>query len=175
MNVTEHDLFKYVMYPKTLSEAIYKFISVNEKKFENEIAFLKKINSDLEKPLENSVLDKLYKKIEEQNSVSKIVLEPDEKSKNNNCEEYFLAAASKISEEKIKCETFVDKNKSYILKMVSNNSETKFYLFTKNLINNKIVNITFLPSNKNLSVNINEFPIICNWNEVINKVEISIS
>ncbi|MBK7981953.1 MAG: hypothetical protein IPK06_18470 [Ignavibacteriae bacterium] len=175
MDITEQDLFKYIMYPESLSEDTYKFIFANESKFEKELDFLKQLNADLKKPTEDSTLEKLYKRIEEQNSFGKIILELEEKSGKNSNEECFLAAASIINKDEIKCATFVDKNKSYILKMVTKNSESKFYLFTKNLVQNKIVNITFLPSNKKLSANINEFPIICSWIEVINKVEISFS
>ncbi len=168
--ITENDLFKFVFYQETISKNKYDFINGNKQIFKDELDFLQNLNVELQTQLSDSLVEKLNKRIAALNNVKTIVLKPDKNYNKLSKDEYCLAAASTKNNEQIKCETFKDQDNFYLLKLIFGKTANKLYLFTKDVVENKKIEITFLPSNNKILVDTNELPISFEENENINQI-----
>ncbi|MFZ1291391.1 MAG: hypothetical protein WAR79_14950 [Melioribacteraceae bacterium] len=168
--ITENDLFKFVFYPETLSKNKYDFINDNKQIFKNDLDFLQNLNVELQTQLSDSLVEKLNKRIAALNNVKTIVLKPDKNYNKLSKDEYCLAAASTNNNEQTNCKTFKDQDNFYLLKLIFGKTANKLYLFTKDVVENKKIEITFLPSNSKILIETNELPISFEENENINQI-----
>ncbi|MBK7106358.1 MAG: hypothetical protein IPH62_13845 [Ignavibacteriae bacterium] len=168
-NITEKDLFKYIFYPENLSKNIYDFISDNKPNFKNELEFLQNLYDEMQTQIPDSIVEKLNKRIASLNNFKSIILEKDKNEYRSGHDEYCLAAASE-STEQLKCTTFRDKESNYLLKLFFGKTSNKLYIFAKDKIENKKVEITFLPSNSKFTFSTNELPFSFDENEIIDQI-----
>ena len=131
MNITEKDLFNYVFFPDILSRQRYNQISENKSKFFNELTFLSEYKENLKEKVSDKIIEKILSKLEAYSNSFGIVLE-----KTNNPHLFpsgklVLAAESPILEQKLRTDTFEDKNSEYLVKIITDQQQNRIFIFNK--------------------------------------------
>lgn len=125
------------------------------------IIFYKELKSELEKPISLDIKKKLAEKIPTYSFSNIIQLYPvaEIKKKKNGV---VLAAASPEETPKIITKTFYDEDKSYIIKVINYEKNSKIFVFSTQQEVIKNFDINILPENKKYHCNDNSLPLELN-------------
>lgn len=129
MKINEQDIFNFVFYPHLLNEEVKEYLTKTENYTET-IIFYKELKSDLESNLSFEEKRFIASKIDTYKIPRTIYLnklkEPSQKKKNITR----LAAASTELKPGISTKTFLDVDKEYIVKVLSDDKKTKIFVFS---------------------------------------------
>ena len=171
MNITEKDIFKFVFYKSELSQEKQNFISQNLEKFSSSIKLLNEINSTSEIDVSPMTMKRITDLIERTQENKEIVLTP---INFKNCSDYLiLAADSKSNEGNEKTQTFTDLENNYIAKIVTEDAETKLFLFANSNMANANISLTVYPSKQKYSLESNKSNCIVLAKQRIEKIVIN--
>ena len=132
MEIGEKDIFYYVFYPEKLDTEKLKYIKNNKKLFSNEILQYENSKKAVEKPVPHNILEKIYKKIEEKQQLTKIELHKFEVKQQVYQEYRTLAADSPEEKQKgVTVDTYIDPGNNYIIKVLNFENKNKIYVFEK--------------------------------------------
>ncbi|MCB0731782.1 MAG: hypothetical protein KDC88_12180 [Ignavibacteriae bacterium] len=172
-NISEKDLYKFVFYPEDLDKKVYDFIKLNFEKYKSQIDLLQSIKSNVEQEVSDDILDKIYKKIDEQTKSNEIILE---KIKRKSDIDYLvLAADSEIKAKTITTDTFTDLKSNYIGKIINNDNYNKIFIFSKQMNKFFDFSITLYPSKDKIYSNSNDQPIFIQPKQNITKIKLEIN
>lgn len=150
MNITEKDLYKFVFYKSELPVEKQDFIKENLDRFSSSIKILNEIKTQLELEVNPKIIDKIHNLIASQSQEEEIVLTP---IRFDNCTDYLvLAADSKSTESNINPQTFTDSGNRYMVKIVSEDTENRLYLFKSANMGKTNLSLTVYPSNEKYSL-----------------------
>ncbi|MCB0747383.1 MAG: hypothetical protein KDC90_07955 [Ignavibacteriae bacterium] len=158
-NITEKDLYKYVFYPRELSQDKFDYISDNKAKFEDELNFLSILQSQIDTEIPENILEKINNKISGLNANTDIILKKENNKLNGTSTEFHLAAASPTSPTVEKTQTFRDEKSQYLAKVIYGDDENRLFLFAKNPDVNNNICVKILPSENEYYANLKELPI----------------
>ena len=172
MNITEKDLFNYVFFPDILSRQKYIQISENKSKFFNELTFLSEYKENLKEKVSDRIIEKILSKLEAYSNSFGIVLE-----KTNNPHLFpsgklVLAAESPILEQKLRTDTFEDKNSEYLVKIITDQQQNRIFIFNKDNSEMRNVKINIEPSGKSFVLESSFKPYIISPKQEINRISI---
>lgn len=146
MDITEKDLYKFVFYNSELSVDKQNFIRDNLDKFSSSIELLSEMKSQLEMEVSPIIMGRIYDLIADQYPKEEFVLSP---VNIENSHDYNILAADSTP---IECnnltQTFSDRGNNYLVKVVSEESQDKLFLFPKDRKINSVLSLTIYPSNE---------------------------
>ncbi len=168
MNITEKDLFKFVFYKSELPQKKQNFITENLDKFSSSIKFLTEIKSQSEIELSPSIMGRIHDLIANQYLKKEFVLTP---VITEDCSDYLTLAADSNSKE---CDensrTFTDPGNNYMVKVISEGTENKLFLFSRDKNVNSDLSLTIYPSNEKHLINKSSSNIILLQKQRIDKI-----
>lgn len=160
MKVSDRNIFNFIFYPSIVREEIKLFLQSIEESTDA-IIFYKELKDSLSKDLSLSIKQKLAEKIKLDKFNNVIQLYPvQEISKKRNG--VVLAAASPEETPKIVTKTFYDEDKSYIIKVINYEKNSKIFVFStqKEVIKN--FDILVKPENHRFHLEDNSLPLEVN-------------
>ena len=172
MNITEKDLFNYVFFPDSLSKQKCKQIVENKHKFSFEISFLAEYKENLKEKVSDKIIEKILSKLEAFNNRVGIVLEKTNNPRLFHSEQLVLAAESPILEQKLRTDTFEDKNSEYLVKIITDKQQNRIFIFNKDNSEMKNVKINIEPSGKSFVLESSFKPFIISPKQEINRISI---
>lgn len=131
MIIDEMDIFNYVFFPANLSDEKKKQLEIDES-FSEAIEFYKQLKLNSESKLPNSVKKILAEKIHAYKLHHVIELYPLIETRHQFSNGSRLAASTKELAPRITTKTFVNKEKEYLIKVMSYENETKVFVFSTN-------------------------------------------
>ena len=162
INVTENDLFRFVFYSDKLSSEKREYL-MNSNNYLIEIKFLNELKSSIQNEIAFPVKRKLAEKIPAYKIAQIVELHPQEsKTSNRKSDVLILAAATPDIESKVTVKTFLDEDKSILIKLLNFGDHSKVYIFSTNdevLTNFKV---KFLPQNIEFELKDNTEPLQTN-------------
>lgn len=153
LEITEKDIFDYVLYQNLLSAEKKAFIDENRDKFAEAIDFCSEFAKDKHA--------KLY-------VLFPINVEP---KQNDNDKVLTLAASSTELWKKVESKTFVDEKSEYLVRFVSSDIENTLYFFAKRK-NFKKAKLTVFPSQKSYLIDAPESSIKIEGTSEIEKISV---
>ena len=167
--ISEKTLYKFVFFPETVEEEERIFISQNVDQFRENIKFLEEMKTDLYKELPESILNRIYKKIEETSLTDGITLNL---IKNTDDKGKCILAADSISDATPKTCSFVDETNSYLIKVINKEEKTYIYIFTKIQEEDLEYSLTLFPSKENHYLNTSDLPLIISPQQKIKSIQL---
>lgn len=157
MKISERDIFNFVFYPDLVREEIKLFLQSIEDSTDA-IIFYKELKESLDKGISIETQKKLSEKIPAYKFSNVIELYPIEeiKKKRNS---YTLAAASPEEQPKIVTKTFYDEDKSYIIKVINYEKNSKIFVFSTQQEVIKNFDIVVKPENQRFHLDDNSLPL----------------
>jgi hypothetical protein len=159
INITESDIFRYIFFPDKLSVEKRDYLT-NSNVYENEIKFYNALKTSMQSELSFSIKEKIAKKIPAYQLLKIYELHPQRfeqpQAKRSTT---ILAAASPEIKPEVTVKTFLDDEKSLLIKFLNFGDHSKVYVFSANdevLTNFKI---KFLPQNIEFSLLDNTEPL----------------
>lgn len=157
MKVTEKDIFNFVFFPHLLREEIKSFLSSIETS-NDIIIFYKDLKSSITKEVPLSLKQRLSRRLGFYKFENVINLYPiEEIKKKNNAS--VLAAASVAETPKIATKTFYDEDKSYIIKVINYEKNSKIFVFSTQQEVIKNFDIVIQPQNEKYHISDNMIPL----------------
>lgn len=149
MEIGEKDIFYYVFYPENLETEKLDYIKKNKELFSKEISLYENSKNSIEKPVPNVILEKIYKKIEENQGKTEIELYKFEINQNAYQKYRTLAADSPEEEQKdVTVDTYIDPGNNYIIKVLNFENKNKIYVFEKDQEELENFTLKIFPSGK---------------------------
>lgn len=127
--ITEKELFTYIFYPDELSEDIFNYISKNISKFSREIEMLAQLKKILDEEVPENVMKKISDKIEQREKIIEVKLSKLEEDYKTFSAAFFLAAQSNEVKSNFKSETYVDEEKRFLIKIISDVKKCRIFFF----------------------------------------------
>lgn len=169
MEITEEDIFKYVLFPEEIEPEKKEYIQANEKLFAEQIELCR---SSLEVSDDNEIIseskkaaDIIFSKI----NVVELFPVVNKKPKKDN-PLTLAAATAEIANMQSESITYSDENSNYIVRIVNNKDKNTLFFFSKD--DNKEIKfkITLLPSNEILHVTDNLRQIEIDQHNFVSKI-----
>ena len=149
MEIGEKDIFYYVFCPENLDTDKLKYIKNNIELFSKEISLYESSKNSIEKPVPDAILEKIYKKIEENQGKTEIELYKFEIKQNTYQKYRTLAADSPEEEQKdVTVDTYIDPGNNYIIKVLNFENQNKIYVFEKDQEELENFSLKIFPSGK---------------------------
>lgn len=157
MKVSEREIFNFVFYPELVREEIKMFLHSIEDSTDA-LIFYKELKESLSSDLSVETKKKISEKIPVYKFSNVIQLYPVEeiKKKRNG---YTLAAASPEETPKIVTKTFYDEDKSYIIKVINYETNSKIFVFSTQQEVIKKFNLIIQPNNEKYYIKDNLIPL----------------
>ena len=162
MKINERDIFNFIFYPELVAEDIRSFLRSIEDS-SDAIIFYKELKESLELELPTEIKKKISEKIPLYKFSNVIQLFPVEeiKKKRNGV---VLAAASPEETPKIVTKTFYDEDKSYIIKVINYEKNSKIFVFSTQQEVIKNFDLIIQPNNEKYHIKDNSLPLELNQN-----------
>jgi hypothetical protein len=157
--ITEKDIFNYVFYNDLLNETLKQEIKSNSS-FAEVISLYQTLRDEIKNDLSIDIKRKLADKIDMYKFADIIKLFPIENKNINKMKGGLVhAAASEEDKPIVKSKTFIDENKSYMIKCMNYESKSKIFVFSvyDELI--KDFSITIQPQNLHYKLDDNSMPL----------------
>lgn len=170
MKISERDIFNFVFYPGQVREEIKLFLQSIEESTDA-IIFYKELKESLDKGISIEAKKKLSNKIPAYKFNNFIQLYPVEeiKKKRNS---YTLAAASPEESPKIVTKTFYDEDKSYIIKVINYERNSKIFVFSTQQEVIKNFDLIIQPNNEKYHIKDNLIPLELNQQTQADSIQI---
>lgn len=157
MKVNERDIFNFVFYPGLVREEIKMFLHSIEDSTDA-IIFYKELKDSLNSDLSIETKKKISEKIpiyEFSNIIQLYPVEENKKKRNS----FTLAAASPEETPKIVTKTFYDEDKSYIIKVINYEKNSKIFVFSTQQEVIKNFDLIIQPQNEKYHIKDNLIPL----------------
>ncbi len=161
INISEEDIFKFVLNPDSLDKDKHEYLANNQSRFAKEIEYCKKLNSESDESVEN-VANQIISRIELAQLIELFPSVTVQESENG----IKLAAASSSMAVNKPSTSFSDEQLNYLIRLVSSGSQSLLYFFTRQE-SKKQYRIKFFPSEKEYLVDYFSQPI-----EILDEPEI---
>ncbi len=171
LNISERDLYYFVMHPERLNADKMKYIQRNLTQYIEQITFLKEFKAYLKKEVPAEIIDKINDKIN--NSIITVELKPVHLENNAEYIRYAAHSCDKISDNKFY--TFQDESKNYLLKVNSNSKQTKIFLFSSKITEESNISLLFNPKGIKYNMKITEQPLIVDRIDLVDSIRLSLS
>lgn len=148
MSKIEKDLFYYIFSPNSLDRERYKRISDLKVNYINELNLLKEIKDKYNLPVSEGIIAKIWQRVEKINKKSSVLLEKTNNPHIFQSGQLVLAAESPVLEQKLRTDTFQDKNSEYLVKIITDKQQNKIFIFNKDNSEMRNVKIKIEPSGK---------------------------
>ncbi len=146
MQITEEDIFKYVLFPDRLSQEANEYIKQNENRFEHQIEFYKMFMNSMNDKEISALAKKAVSKIKALQNI--ITLYPVVNKNNPGGNSLTLAAASQeIAKKQSESISYSDENSKYLVRLIRDKDKSILYFFSNTENKNQNLKITFLPTN----------------------------
>jgi len=173
MSISEKDLFTFVFYPDKLQKSKYDFIIANLDMFSSELDLLIDLKTELNTPLDSTIVKKIKENIKTELEYNEIILIKEQKRIDFHSNDFLLAAASTHTHSN-KTETFIDAKNQFLAKIVFNTYENQLFLFSNNQQDNQEILLKMLPSNRRIICKMKEFPLSIPQDETIDKIILNV-
>lgn len=160
MKVSERDIFNYVFYPELVREEIRMFLHTIADSTDA-IIFYEELKESLNKGISIETQKKISEKIPAYKFNKVIQLNPFKEIKKKRTN-YTLAAASPEESPKINTKTFYDEDKSYIIKVISYEKNSKIFVFSTQQEVIKNFDLIIQPNNEKYHIKDNLIPLELN-------------
>lgn len=151
MNITEEDIFKYVLFPDTLASDKKDIIHSNENLFSEQInfckAFLTAPTSKIDLDPEKNAADRILSKIK---IIKLLPVEP--KTLSKEISPLLAAATAEFANKKSESITYVDEDSNYLIRLLNDNNKNTLFFFSKKENDARKFKLTLLPSNKSYHI-----------------------
>ena len=147
MQITEEDIFRYVLFPEELNSVKRKYISENENLFSDQIEFCKTFSTYSKEVEEQSkkAADRILGRI-------KIFELLPVTSFNMNKTLTLVAATAKTAVKKSDSATYSDEDSKYLIRLIRSGDQKLLYFFPKEETKEKKLKLTLLPTGENYSI-----------------------
>jgi hypothetical protein len=172
MNILEKDLFDYVFFPDILSKEKYNSIEESKSKFRNELNLLWEIKENLKGKISDGIIERIMLKLNEYNKRRLIVLEKANNPHLFQSGQLVLAAESPVLEQKLRTDTYEDKNSEYMVKIITDQQQNKIFIFNKDNSEMRNVKINIEPSGKSFILESSFKPYVLTPKQEINRISI---
>jgi hypothetical protein len=172
MSIFEKDLFNYVFFPDILSKEKYNLIENSKSKFQNELTLLSEIKENLKEKVSDDIIERIMLKLHEYNERRLIVLEKTNNPHLFQSGHLVLAAESPVLEQKLRTDTYEDKNSEYLVKIITDQQQNKIFIFNKDNSEMRNVKINIEPSGKSFILESSFKPYILTPKQEINRISI---
>lgn len=127
INITEEDIFKYVINPENLSKEKLEYLDANQDRFKKEINYCIGLLVQNNVTEINSITDQVIQKIRSFKIVELFpqIIKPKEENGVK------LAAASILKEKKSNSLSFTDSDSKYLIRIVKTDSRNMLYIFAE--------------------------------------------
>jgi hypothetical protein len=172
-NISEKDLYDYVMHPENLSLDKTMHILNNIDGYIDKIVYLEAFKDNLNMKVSSGQINKTHNKINEMNKTVKVLLRP--LKRENNSEYLKFAAESARESVSAVVLTFQDENKEYLIKLNTTEKRSKLFLFGSNLDENANYSLSVNPSGEKFHINLDNQPLITDPIHNIESFELSLT
>lgn len=171
MEIGERDLFNYIFYRNLLEKEKAEYLETTNK-FDEELGFFLSLKDAYSEELQTEFKQEIAEKIPAYKISNVIELYAEKKRGKGKDTRLKLAADSAELSQHNSSQTFSDKNKNYLVKLISSEEKTKIFVFsTKDkLLNN--VDIIIEPQNLKLHMDNNSKPLELNEIGNIQKIKL---
>ena len=147
MEITEEDIFKYVLFPDEIEIGKKEFIHANENLFSGQIEFCQAFlqassNEEINIQSKNAVA-RIFSRIK----VIELLPFINKKLPRNNTLT-FAAATTEVANKQSESITYTDENSKYLVRVISNNDKNTLYFFSKDKNQQQKLKLTLIPSNE---------------------------
>ncbi|MCH7771075.1 MAG: hypothetical protein IIA49_08680, partial [Bacteroidetes bacterium] len=152
INIDERDIFNFVFFNDLLSEEKIRYIENNEEKIEG-INFYRNLKKSITEPLSKEIKEKIAAKIPVYKTSKIIKLYPvkDELEKKLS-EVPILAAASPEQQPAVSAQSFIDEDKTFLIRLLRMDNKTKIFTFPITHTDIKDFNIILYPEERTYSI-----------------------
>ena len=151
--INERDLFNFVFFSHLLEDEKKIYLNENEEKF-GQIRFYEKLKENLMLSVDNNIKEKLAERISAYKKSTQVIhLFPIEINIERKPQEMpIFAAASATEEPKVIAKSFIDEDKTFVVRMLKMENKTKIYPFA--LLSNDVqkLKITLYPSEQSYTI-----------------------
>ncbi len=162
--ITEKDIFDFVFYPESVTKEKERFLETSSD-FKEEIEFYSSVKKSLSDELYLETKKKIASKINVYKLENIIYLYPvEEFRKKNASNNLVLAAASPEGKPKISSKTFYDEEKTYIIKVINYEKNSKVFVFSTQYELIKDFELNILPQNLKYHISDNSAPLELDFN-----------
>jgi len=167
IEITEHDIYKFVFSPETLEPVKKTYLGSNLERFQRQIDYCRQLKSiNIVETQEKAIINIVDKVI-----VPKIIeLVPSVEPTESKDSKLRLAAKSLNLEKKNYSFSFTDTNSEHIIKIVQANSQNLLYFFSIKPIQK--IKVTFFPSENSYTIQDTAKPIEILEESTINRIEL---
>jgi len=155
-DITERDIFNFVFFPETLSPEKFAFLEKKEDNFEP-VEYYRQLKKAISSELTDEVREKIAERIPAYKLIKVIELFPvkDETPKRTS-DVPILAAASAAEEPAVTAKTFIDENKTFLVRLLVMGNKTKIFTFPISNTDVTDFSITLHPEEQSYTIHNNE-------------------
>lgn len=151
-NIDEQDIFNFVFFNDLLSEEKIMYIENNEDKIEG-INFYKNLKKSITEPLRDEIKEKISAKIPAYKTSIIIKLYPvEDEIEKKPSEVPILAAASAEQQPAVSAQSFIDEDKTFLIRLLRMDNKTKIFTFPITHTDIKDFNIILHPQERTYSI-----------------------
>lgn len=157
--ITELDIFNFVFHPELISKEKERYLE-GSPEFRDEIEFYSSLKKSLVEELSSEVRQKIASKIDSYKPGNIIYLYPVDEYQNRKLSNNVrLAAASPEEKPKVSSKTFYDEEKTYIIKVINYEKNSKVFVFSTQYELIKDFELNILPQNLKYHLSDNSAPL----------------
>lgn len=159
MDISEKDLYKYIMYPEQLEHEKFEYIKSNKEDFKSQLDLLEQLKESIQTDVPPNIVNNIINKINDPAEKTFELFKVD-KFKNNS--EYSLVSESHVDYNTPNTYYLEDSESQVQLKIDIFNSKSVVSLFCSFDVEDSELLLKFLPSNYEMVINYDEQPITIN-------------
>ena len=174
MEIKEEDIFKYVLFPDTISPDKKELIHSNENLFSEQIDFCKAFlgisTSKIDNELSKNAVDRILNKI-------KVIelLPVKAKSLLKESSPLLAAASVEIANKKSESITFTDEESKFLIRLIRNDNKNTLFFFSKKENDFRKYKLTLLPSNESYNLSSPSEMIEIDNTQIVQKILIEVN
>ncbi|MCZ7609622.1 MAG: hypothetical protein M5U17_05595 [Ignavibacterium sp.] len=162
--ITEKDIFNFIFYPEILLREKKRYLE-SSSDFRNEIDFYSSLKEAIDEELNSEIKQKIALKINSYKPGNIICLYPVDEYQNRKVSNNVrLAAATPEEKPKVFSKTFYDEEKTYIIKVINYEKNSKVFVFSTQHELIKDFELNILPQNLKYHLTDNSSPLELDFN-----------
>lgn len=152
INIDERDIFNFVFFNDLLTEEKIRYIKNNEEKIEG-INFYRNLKKRMTEPISKEIKEKIATNIPAYKTIKIIKLYPvKDEIEEKPSEVLFLAAASLEQQPAVSAQSYIDDDKTFLIRLLRINNKTKIFTFPITNTYIKDFNIILHPEERTYSI-----------------------
>jgi hypothetical protein len=173
INIDERDIFNFVFFNDLLSDEKIRYIENNEEMIEG-INFYRNLKKSITEPLSEKIKEKIAAKITAYKRPSVIILFPvNDIIEKKPSEVPILAAASAEEKPAVSAQSFIDEDKTFLIRLLRMDNKTKIFTFPITHTDIKDFNIILHPEERTYSIH-NREPIEIEGRHEIESISVEV-